>query len=113
MVINKNKLNLYLFIIVFTTFSYLVYIYFDAFFDENKNYDGTIFFLSWLGILIAIYIFYTWYKMTGKVFSLYTIFMLFFFLFNYVHPLMWAFGIYQPYEIVQADYYSIARPNYS
>lgn len=113
MVINKNKLNLYLFIIVFTTFSYLVYIYFDAFFDENKNYDGTIFFLSWLGILIAIYIFYTWYKMTGQVFSLYTIFMLFFFLFNYGHPLMWAFGIHQPNEIGQAGLYTLGKPSSS
>ena len=53
-----------------------------------------------LGIIIFFYAIYTWKKKTGdRWFNPYTIFQLFFTLFNYGQPIMWAFGIHQEGEI--------------
>lgn len=65
----------------------------------------SIFLLSWSGILTFVYIMYTWFKITGQLFTPYIIFMLFFFLFNYGQPFMWAFGIHMPIEIGVAPIY--------
>jgi oligosaccharide repeat unit polymerase len=74
--------------------------------------DSIVFFMSWIGILLGIYIFITWFRLTGAVFTLYTIFMMFFFLFNFGQPIMWAFGVHIPEEIGnQPIYKGLGTPN--
>jgi hypothetical protein len=73
--------------------------------NYNPNQDLLIFFLSWSGIFLMIYVLVTWNKLTGTLFSLYTIFILFFFLFNFGQCLMWGFGIHLPTEIGQIAMY--------
>lgn len=65
--------------------------------DTNLDIIGFIF--SWLGIIILILSIYSWYKVTDTIISPYTIFYIFFFLFNYGQPLLWAFGIHLDGEI--------------
>src|SRR5690625_2501433 len=108
--IKKKNMALYMIIFCTTILGYLAYIYFNVYLNEFKNNSSMIFILSWMGILTSIYVFFSWYKLTGKFFSLYTIFMLFFFLFNYGQPLMWAFGIHQPNEIGQVGLYTLGKP---
>ncbi|SDW69929.1 O-antigen polysaccharide polymerase Wzy [Kandleria vitulina] len=62
--------------------------------------------LSVVGWLLWAYCLYSWKKIGGKVFSLYTIFVSFMILFSYGQCLMWAFGIHLPTEI--GEYSSIA-----
>lgn len=59
--------------------------------------------LSWLGIILYIYIVFSWYKLYGKIFDLYTIMITFFMLFNYGQCFLWAFGIHTDTEIGKAD----------
>lgn len=56
--------------------------------------------LNWLGIYIFFYCNYSWHKKTKSPwFSSYFIFSLFFVLFNYGQPIMWALGIHKTREI--------------
>lgn len=56
--------------------------------------------INWLGIFCYIYCIITWKcKTKDKLFSLYFIFMTFFFIFNYGQPCMWALNIHQENEI--------------
>lgn len=73
--------------------------------STESNKQLSIFLLSWSGISTFVYIMYTWFKITGQLFTPYIIFMLFFFLFNYGQPFMWAFGIHMPNEIGVAPIY--------
>lgn len=67
--------------------------------NENRNYSAMVFFMNWIGIMMFFYVMYTWYKITKTILSPYTIFMLFFFLFNFGQCFMWAFGIHDTSEI--------------
>lgn len=105
-----SKIGLNLTIIYTSVLSFIGYLL--IYFNLNINIDQSnmIIFLSWMGILAGIYVIGTWFKLTGTVFSLYTIFMLFFFLFNYGQPLMWALGIHQTKEIGQTSLYTLGVP---
>lgn len=79
---------------------YLIYLFSDAIFKEESYFnDFFIFTLSWLGIFILIYIILTWFYTTGVFFTPYLIYILFFFLFSFGQPIMWAFGIHFDNEI--------------
>jgi len=107
---NINKVALYFIIFIFSILCYLGYLLFIHYFNINKEHDYMIIYLlSWLGILLGLYVLFSWYKLTESIFSLYTIFMLFFFLFNYGQPLMWALGIHQADEIGQSKLYTLGR----
>lgn len=68
--------------------------------------------LNWFGVIIFLYAVYTWKKKTNSPwFSPYTIFWLFFVIFNYGQPIMWAFGIHLQEEIGKGVLYS--GSNYS
>lgn len=54
---------------------------------------------NWIGVIIIVYIFYTWRRITEKTFTPYTIFFLFVALFNYGQFIMWAFGIHYKGEL--------------
>ncbi|EOV9526572.1 O-antigen polysaccharide polymerase Wzy [Bacillus cytotoxicus] len=78
---------------------YLLYLATLSLGSTVKEYNEIIFGLSWLGIFLGVYVVMTWYKVSGTIFSPYTIFMLFFFLFNFGQCFMWAVGIHNPSEI--------------
>ncbi len=68
--------------------------------DQSSFEVSTLsFVLDWLGIVLLIYVLYSWKSKTGRIFTPYIIFFIFFFLFNFGQPLMWAFGIHIPNEI--------------
>src|SRR5690625_1415299 len=108
-VYKKKEIILYGWIIAISVFSYICYLIFYLNFEQSKDYTSYVFLLSWIGIFIFIYVFYTWYKITGRIFSLYTLFILFFFLFNYGQPIIWAIGIHQPDEIGNLGLYTLDR----
>ncbi|MDA2271782.1 O-antigen polysaccharide polymerase Wzy [Bacillus cereus] len=85
--------------ILLAVFGYLLYLLILSLGNTVEGYSGMIFMLSWLGIFLGIYVVRTWYKISGTIFSPYTIFMLFFFLFNFGQCFMWALGIHNPSEI--------------
>lgn len=82
-----------------TIFVYIAYLLTLSLVNVNKDYGLQIFLLSWLGILFMVFIVITWYKLTGTVLSPYTIFMSFFFVFNFGQCFMWAFGVHISSEI--------------
>ncbi|WP_332695151.1 O-antigen polysaccharide polymerase Wzy [Halalkalibacter lacteus] len=104
------KLGLRIIVIYTTIIGYISYLLITTTINNNVDYSNLIFGLSWLGVALGVYIVITWYKLTGNVFSLYIIFMVFFFLFNYGQPLMWAFGIHQTHEIGETTLYTMGVP---
>ncbi|MFE4425939.1 O-antigen polysaccharide polymerase Wzy [Peribacillus butanolivorans] len=95
-----------------TVLFFLIYVVSYQHIDKNPAVDYHIFqyILSLLGIVLGIFVFISWHQLTNKFFSLYTIFMLFLFLFNYGHSLMWAFGIHQDDEIGQSTLFTLGMP---
>lgn len=67
----------------------------DILFNDEKS----IWFFSVLGILIFIFINYSYKKNTEKIFDLYTITIWFMFLFNFGQCFAWAFNIHEEGEI--------------
>lgn len=105
-----SKESMYFTIFLISIISYIGFLVFNYHFNMSaKHDDAVIVVLSWLGIFIGIYVVLSWYKLTGELLSLYTIFMTFFFLFNYGQPLMWAFGIHQADEIGQGYLYLLGK----
>lgn len=109
--INTSKLRINEIVLIISLIFYSIYVYFINNISQNKDYNNEIFLLSWLGIIVGVYIIITWYKKTGKIFSLYTIFMFFFLIFNYGQCFLWAFGIHKPYEIGKTTLYTLEIPN--
>lgn len=108
-----ERKSIYFIVFTITIIGYLIYIMFIHSLNFNENYTIEILILSWLGILVALFVFWTWKQLTGKYFTLYTIFMLFFFLFNYGQPLMWAIGIHNPNDIINGNLYTLGKANSS
>lgn len=104
--IRLNNIEVSLMTLLITVLSYLFYLFIFPLNSSTDVSNSSVFFMSWAGILIALYIYLSWYKLTGVIFSLYTIFMLFFFLFNFGQPIMWAFGIHTSYEIGNIPIYT-------
>ncbi|MFA2832068.1 O-antigen polysaccharide polymerase Wzy [Bacillus paranthracis] len=107
---NINQAGFYAIILSITVIGYMMYLLFSLDFNGSKDYTDMIYVFSWLGVTLGIYVVYTWYKLTGSCFSLHTILMLFFFLFNYGQPLMWALGIHSPNEIGTTTLYTLGLP---
>lgn len=83
--------------IVFAIFAYFVYLIMYA--TTKDLSDNSIYFVSLFGLVTYLLIMFNWYKNTGKIFDLYTIFMTLLFLFNFGQCIMWAFNIHIPTEI--------------
>lgn len=108
----KSKSITIITIIVSVIISLLLYI---PFLDATNYDDSTSqiikMTLCWLGVAEFIGICITWRKSGNKVISLYTLFMLFFFLFNYGQCIMWAFGLHAKDEIGTVGlYYKLGKP---
>lgn len=75
------------------------------------NEDIAIFLLSVLGWISLVFSIFTWKKITGMYFTLYTIFIIFAYLFNYGQCLMWALGIHFKGEIGTTWLYTLPIPS--
>lgn len=67
------------------------------------------FILDWIGIILFLYVMFSWRAKAGCLFNPYNIFFLFFFLFNYGQPSMWALGIHTPTEMGSSFDYTQAN----
>lgn len=92
MKIRKNSM-----IIIFLMVTWLLILIFTPHFNFSETF--TIKLLSMFGVIELMIIYYTEYLKTGKWFTLYTIFISFYFFFNYGQCLMWAFGFHTDHEI--------------
>lgn len=101
----KGNIVIGLITLLCAVLGYIVYLFTLHVVSVGRDYNLLILVYSWLGVLLLIYVLFTWYKITSYIFSPYTIFMIFFFLFNYGQSLMWAFGIHIPNEIGKAPLY--------
>ena len=104
-----SKASIYFIVSTIALSSYIVYLVFINYFDATGDNEHIIFVLSWIGIFLGLFIIWSWHQLTGQLFTLYTIFVLFFFLFNFGQPLMWAFGIHQPDEIGAGNLYLFGK----
>lgn len=113
---NKIKFKgIQLFTVSITISCFLLYLTAFNFVVDNPqlDYSKLIFFLSWIGVGLGAFILYSWKRKTGKVFTFYTIFMLFYFLFNFGQCLMWAMGIHMEREIGTTTLYILGQPTTS
>ncbi|MBR7552550.1 O-antigen polysaccharide polymerase Wzy [Allobacillus sp. GCM10007491] len=92
---------------------YVLYLLTFSLVNANQDYSIWVFLLSWLGIFLFLYICFSWYLITNVVFTPYTIFMLFLFLFNYGQPFLWAFGIHDLAEIGKSSLYNFGAASTS
>lgn len=104
-VIYKNRIEVALLTMIICTISYLLYFIIFPINRSTNISNDLIFITSWMGIFIALYIIFSWYKLTNMYFTPYTIFMMFYFFFNFGQPIMWAFGIHFPTEIGEKSLY--------
>lgn len=90
-------------IAIYTIFLFLYGIY--CYLSKNENPQ----LLNWLGIFVYIYAVVTWkLKYCTNLFTPYTIFFSFFFLFNYGQCLMWAFNIHVPNELGETRLWNVS-----
>lgn len=101
----ENKLIIKFTNIILAIIFFIMYIIFYNDYMNNFiiNPEVVKVILSWLGIILYIYIIFSWYKLHGKIFDLYTIMVTFFMLFNYGQCFLWAFGIHTDTEIGKAN----------
>lgn len=96
---NKLIINFTNIILAVSFFVMYIIFYNDYMTNFIINPEAIKIVLSWLGIILYIYIIFSWYKLHGKIFDLYTIMVTFFMLFNYGQCFLWAFGIHTDTEI--------------
>lgn len=107
--LNVTKIIYMLFCILI----YLIYIYVCSNFNNLsllKSSEGIVI-ISWIGIIMYIISVFTWYKLTGHLFDLYTIFLTFAYIFNYGHCFLWAFNIHAQGEIGSGLLYNSIVPS--
>lgn len=106
MYIQKYKIFILLEIIVSYVFYIALYSSLTSNLLINKN---TIFVLSWVGIITIIVHFIIWWRVSGKLFTLFNVFLAFFALFNFGQCFLWAFGIYPKSDISNTVLFSTVR----
>ncbi|MBU5594397.1 O-antigen polysaccharide polymerase Wzy family protein [Amphibacillus sp. MSJ-3] len=111
-IVNKEKIYILLITVSSLAIFYLLYPNIEGQFHETSS--KLVFILSWIGIFELCYIIVTWRSITKKYITLYTMFMSFFFLFNFGQCFLWAFGIHIEGEIGSTNlYYNLAIPDNS
>lgn len=95
--VSRNKIFTILFtILVFICGMYQFY-FVDSF--SSDNLKKLVFIQSWVGIIFMILVILQWKRMTNKFVTLYTIFILFFTVFNFGQCILWAFNIHPENEL--------------
>ncbi len=101
--INRTKfVSIFICILAFVIYLFV--------YGELSGSKTVIYILSLLGVVEFVWCYVSLKRVTGKFFSLYGIFLLFAFLFNYGQCLMWAFGIHYRNEIGTANIYTSGIP---
>ncbi|MGN9001509.1 O-antigen polysaccharide polymerase Wzy [Bariatricus sp. HCP28S3_C2] len=91
---------------------YILYVFTTTLLPSSRDISHEwIFLCSWLGIGVLLFIIFMQYKETGKIFTLYTIFIFVSFAFNFGQCLFWALGIHSKNEIRDSLYKHIAINN--
>jgi oligosaccharide repeat unit polymerase len=67
--------------------------------SSNFLLERYIYFYCWVGVGIIIFALFSWKRLTGKLFTPYTIFFIIMGIFNYGQFIMWAFGIHYKGEL--------------
>ncbi|NTQ65432.1 O-antigen polysaccharide polymerase Wzy [Enterococcus faecium] len=76
--------------------------------DSHMNLDTLKYLLCWVGIGTYVFCIFSWKIITGRIVTLYPIFITFLFLFNFGQCLTWAFGIHTIKDIdVLSLYYRL------
>ena len=102
--------------VIISSFAILMYLLFYGLISNVSNSIAGIIkiILCWCGIFAILYIIVSWKNMTGRAVSLYTLFMLFFFMFNFGQCFMWAVGIHSSNEIGSGElYHRLSTPTNS
>lgn len=86
---------------------YVSYVFMVNTLSVNNSEDGLIYTFSIISVISFAFCVITWKKLTGQLFSLYTIFMLFAFLFHLGQCFLWAFNIHVDGEIGSRLLYSM------
>lgn len=91
----------YLALILISTLLYIAGVVIFENTNRLSDYDikNLIYIYGWIGVIIFCYIFYSHKKLTGNLFSLYTIFCLFIIIFNYGQFILWSLGIHYEGEL--------------
>lgn len=94
----------------------LVFVLFIFAFSNVKeiNVDSVnslIWILSLIGWIQFFFSLYTWKKVSGNYFSIYTIFLVFAYLFTYGQCLMWAIGVHTSDEIGKVRLFTLSTPS--
>lgn len=113
-----KNLRIQNFKLVSFAFFVVAYVLLMAWFRTIDNYPSvdsmSIFFCSWLGIIVFICYVLLWKKITNKFFTPFTIFLIFFTAFNFGQCLLWAFNVHSAKEIGKGLVFnSIYANNYS
>lgn len=95
--LNATLLNIIIFLII-----YLIFLNIHP---STQIPLALIIVYSWISIFIFLFIIFSWKKITGYYFSIYTIFMSFFFSFHFGQPVLWAFNIFLPNQIGKTPLY--------
>jgi len=110
--VNLRKLNIFIVSITGLILFYILYPNLNLF--TSSDAERLVFIFSWLGIIELIYIIKSWRNLTGRYLTLYTLFIVFFFLFNYGQSLLWAIGIHTEGELGKTNlYYYLSVPTNS
>ena len=89
---------------------YYLCFYVSGVLPEDLQQEG-VNLLCWVGILELWFILSSWRKLTGRWVSLYGVFIVFYFLFNFGQCLGWAFGIHSDGELgTRPLYYRLGFP---
>ena len=99
-----------LFLAFFMLLVYFLCFYISDMLPSNLQQVGVSLF-CWIGVFELWFILYSWRKLTGRWVSLYGIFIVFYFLFNFGQCLGWAFGIHADGELgTQSLFYRLGLP---
>src|SRR5690554_3245554 len=63
------------------------------------------------GLIVIVYIITTWHIKTGKFFSLYIIFMIFYMLFNFGQSFLWMMGVFSESDLLSSPIFDYHGPN--
>ena len=91
---------------------YIFWLGLKALFDSSiLVHDSIIILIGWIGIIVLFFILITYKKSRGSFLSLYTIFVLLSYLFNFGQCIMWSFGIHANDDITNSLLYGFYTPS--
>ena len=106
--ISKAKFETILLMLFALSFYYIGYFLLSS--SETQLSYSLVIVFSWIGILAFVFCVINFRKITGKWFTLYTIYFIFLCLFMFGQCFMWAFGIHDSEEIGRVNLFHFGFP---